>query len=196
MQQGCICCGKVLATSEMTEEPRRTPTEAASSPRPGRNVLEFSMTRSAISIESVPLGIIDFSFFFFCARRPRRRHRSQRYHTLPWFRETGTCCSGSNRRGGQEYAFVDCRDWRHEQTDVWQQVVSWAQNALKSASRAEGSFSVNFPSCLMSQTFGVFDRQSPVRVYQYDSSREGDCQLEEVPTEVALCDNSNDEEWL
>ena len=112
------------------------------------------MTRSAISIESVPLGIIDFSFFFVLADHGDVTEANATT-PCPWFRETGTCCSGSNRRGGQEYAFVDCRDWRHEQTDVWQQVVSWAQNALKSASRAEGSSSVNFPSCSMSQTFGV-----------------------------------------
>ena len=96
MQQGCICCGKVLATSEMTEEPRRTPTEAASSPRPGRNVLEFSMTRSAVSIESVPLGIIDFSFFFVLAD-----------HGDVTEANATTPCLGSGRQGRAAVAVID-----------------------------------------------------------------------------------------
>ena len=40
-----------------------------------------------------------------------------------------------------------------------------------------------------------FDRHLPITVRQYETSSKGECRLDEVPLEVAPCDNSNDE-WL
>ena len=86
---------KVLATSELTAEPRRTPTEAASSPRPG-HVSEFSMTRSATSIESVPLGIIGFSVLFVLADHGEITEAT-----------ATTSCFGSGRQGRVAVAVID-----------------------------------------------------------------------------------------
>ena len=66
-----------------------------------------------------------------------------------------------------------------------------AQNATKSVSSAKGSLSVNFPICCVCQILGVYSQHLPITALQYDIPSEGECRPDEVPIEVAPC-----EEWL
>ena len=122
----------------------------------------------------------------------------------PWFKKTRTSkytemhckwllkqCHGNDYRDGEE-SFLDCWD---EQSDIFQQVDPWAQNALKSVSRAEGCLSVNFPVCSVCQKLGVYSQQLPTTAPQYDISSEGESRLDEIPEEATPKDNSNNEEW-
>ena len=55
-------------------------------------------------------------------------------------------CNGNNRRDGEEPPFIDCWDWRHEQSDILQQVDPLAQNVPQSVSSAKGCLSENLPT--------------------------------------------------
>ena len=63
-------------------------------------------------------------------------------------------CSGDRR--DEESPFFDCWDWKHEQSDVLQQVDLWARNAPKSVPSVKGCLSVNFLVCSVCQKLGVY----------------------------------------
>ena len=48
--------------------------------------------------------------------------------------------------------------WRHEQSDILQHADPWAQNEPKSVSSAKGCFSVNFPTCSVSEIGRIHSR--------------------------------------
>ena len=55
----------------------------------------------------------------------------------------------------------------------------------------KGCFSVNFHICFVCQKLGVYSQHLPITSLRYDIPSEGDCRPDEVPIEVAPC-----EEWL
>ena len=114
----------------------------------------------------------------------------------PLFKKTRTSkyteMHHNDYRDGEESSFFDFWD---EQSDIFQQADPWAQNALKSVSRAEGCLPVNFPVSSVCQKLGVYSQQLPTTAHQYDISSERESRLEEIPEEAAPEDNSNNEEW-
>ena len=83
--------------------------------------------------------------------------------------------------------FFDCWDWKHEQSDVLQQVDPWTVPGVKS------SLSVNFSVCSVCQKLGVY-QHLPIKAPQYDISSEGEGRPDEDPIEVAPSDHSSDME--
>ena len=55
----------------------------------------------------------------------------------------------------EEYPFLDCWDWKHEQSDVLQHVDARARNAPKSVPNVKGFFSANFRARSVCQKLGV-----------------------------------------
>ena len=76
----------------------------------------------------------------------------------------------------------------HEQSDTLQQTDLWAQNEPKSVSIAKGCLSVNLSMCSVCQKVGVYKQHLPHTAPQYDIPSEGDCRPDEVPIELAPCD--------
>ena len=122
-----------------------------------------------------------------------------------WFKKTETSkhtemhcrkfrepCSGDRR--DEESPFFDCWDWKHEQSDVLQQVDPWARNAPKSVPSVKSRLSVNFLVCSVCQKLGVY-QHLPIQAPRYDISSEGEGRHDEVPVEVPPSDHSNDGEW-
>ena len=118
---------------------------------------------------------------------------------VSWFKKTETskhkemCCGRFRKpcngdRRDEESPFFDCWDWKHEQSDVLQQVDPWARNAPKSVPSVKSGLS----ACSVCQKLGVYEHL-PIKAYQYDISSEGEGRPHEVPIEFGPSDNSNDE---
>ena len=96
-------------------------------------------------------------------------------------------------RRDDESPFFECWDWKHEQSDVLQQVDPWARNAPKSVPNVKSCLSMKLLVCSVCQKLGVY-QHFPIKAHQCDISSEGEGRPDEVPTEFAPSDHSNDGE--
>ena len=101
----------------------------------------------------------------------------------------GKPCNGDRR--DEESPFFDYWDWKHEQSDVLQQVDPWAPKSVPSV---KSRLSVILPVCSVCYKLGVY-RHLPIEAPHYDISSEGEGRPDDVPVEVAPSDHSNDGEW-
>ena len=175
---------------------------------------EIVRKKSKTYFKNVPLGIIDFGSFEVLSDHgdtveddvqvdESSEEATGIMPPLPpasCFKKTGTSkhtemhcgkfskhCRGNNCRKSEESPFFDCWDWKHEQSDVLQQVDPWARNAPKSVPSVKSCFSVNFPVCSVCRKLGVY-QDLPIKASQYDISIEGEGPPDEVPIEVGPSD--------
>ena len=182
-------------------EPRLTSIEDFRNPRPADKAFDIVRKKSNNHRKKVPLDIIDLVSFEVLSDHGETTEdvvvdesSDESTRTMPslplvsWFKETEISRYGEMRcrkfrkhgngndcRDGEESSFIDCWDWRHEQSDIFQRADSWAQNEPKFVSSAKGCFSVNFPICSACQKLGVHNQHLPITAHQYDIRSEGEC---------------------